>query len=117
MNEDFVTAEIAEKLKGLGYALPKHRTFALLINGGIYTFFDQTLTTWETWCDTRNAIDVPLWQQAIEWLMDKINNPYLRIEKYADGSGQLYEAIEETIDYDFENREDLVLKLIELCQK
>ena len=67
------------------------------------------------------SIAAPLWQQAWSFLLKKLDfyYPYLRIEIFSDYSGKLYHPKDVGIDgleIDFDNKEQLILKLIELIK-
>lgn len=125
MNNQFVTYEIALKMKELGF------DEECLGNYGekskdLFIFPDSQLK--------RLTIKAPLWQQAIDWLREKYNQV---ICIYASGSGYNFEIHDNyehggTSRYDSgftgpndggcwdkyeEVREAAILKALELCEK
>lgn len=115
MKKQFVTYDIALKLKELGfdeecfgYFIRKYKEFKL-IEGDLFS--NNTYTGAENF-----LICAPLWQQAIDWLSLKHNitiRPCLFSDQF-----QLHRL--EWSEYDFlvyENREQAVLEGVKSCQK
>ena len=124
MKEQFVTYEIALKLKELGFDEPCF---------GYFPPLKKELTIWYNSEITNNGefILAPLWQQVIDWLRLKhlididngwcISNPLGRKQEGYNIS--VYDRIKDEfivrdfhIDY-YKAREQAILKAIELCQK
>ena len=128
MKEQFVTYEIALKLKELGF---DEECF------GRYEGTDYYLEKWNgvklepTHTTSQNTFSwqlasTPLWQQVIDWFREK-HNIWIQIEmQYYDGitytytiiqnNGKVIKSEEEFHEY-YEAREQAILKAIELCKK
>ena len=118
MKEQFVTYEIALKLKELGF---DEECFGLYKN-------EILLRDYETFQRNEflNCIKAPLWQQVIDFFRQK-HNIWIQIEmQYYDGitytytiiqnNGKVIKYKEEFYEY-YEAREQAILKAIELCKK
>lgn len=118
MKDQFVTYEIALKLKELGF---NEKCFGYYhINEGYkigYAFcYSQNTRTSDC------SILTPLWQQALKFLHTKLDffYPFIRLIIYEDNSGCWYKSPDngdEEIEFEFGNLEEAVLTAIELCQK
>ena len=121
MKEQFVTYEIALKLKELGfdekcfgYYSEQHDKTKLLCLYQEEDYFDEI------------RLEAPLWQQVIDWLREKYNL-YISIEanfskkRWYFVVGNLWEYNSGSFFDDFkthyEAKEQAILKAIELCQK
>lgn len=131
MKEQFVTHEIALELKKLGFDEPCFGHFTKDMGLKIHIQFEniqkhytnsKLLALEAKYLDMpKNRCASPLWQQAIDWVFEKleINYPYLRIEMYSDGSGEWYHPADEgvkSLTIMFDTKEEAVLKAIELIK-
>ena len=118
MKKEFVTYEIALKLKELGF---DEECLGAFISENIFLFGESSQVNYMKW-------DAPaiLWQQATSFLFEKFNfyYPYLRLEVYSDESGVWvwncdYPVDEDNdaIEFEFKDKEDMILKAIELIEK
>ena len=111
MKEQFVTYEIALKLKELGF---DEECFGLYKNKILFRYYETF-----TWNDFSNSIKAPLWQQVIDWLREEhgihiiINKTYgyvLLLNKRnpigKNNIGNYYQA-----------REQAILKALELIEQ
>ena len=120
MKKQFVTYEIALKLKELGFDEPCLYSFEFG-NGGLECKLNPNLKS-NTTCDI-GEITAPLWQQAIEFLLKGLHQkyPYIHI-MYVNPNEYsiLMEQPKDTftgrdyVDYGVNSIEELVLKMIEL---
>ena len=85
MKEQFVTYEIALKLKELGFdepccALFRHERLFPILGFEIINSIKQSV------------IAAPLWQQAFNWIFKQLDfyYPFIRLEIYSDASGGWY---------------------------
>ena len=127
MKEQFVTYEIAKKLKELGFNEPTFATFCPINEGEIKE--GSLLPFKGMFLPTGNSIILaPLWQQAIDWLREKHKigiqiSPFpvykdkygIKVERKASLSG--WEIPMES-PYSYEQaREVAILKALELITK
>lgn len=119
MEEQFVPYEIALELKELGFNVlcfcGYNRNKKLYLNGhNVYTPIEGFKITANT-----GKIPAPLWQQAFDWCLKKIDNNNLSLIVYNDSNIylSLCEFGQENYMYHFTNYNDLMVKLIELCRK
>jgi hypothetical protein len=116
MEKQFVTYEIAKQLKRLGFDEECL---------GIYCPELDIHNVGVNW-NTNNINDIkkewysaPLWQQVIDWLIEKLllNDDYFELELryFSDYSGGIYLKDKEIIDFD--NKEMLIESLIQLLNK
>ena len=136
MEKEFVTYEIALKLKELGFNEECFGFFTYLGELRRYTNHDGDLNTFQTvknnqikmgdeWCCA------PLWQQVIDWFIVKYNL-YLSIFPYYNESGDLFwynivntkeegsclfESDLKKVNNYHKSREQAILKTIELIKK
>ena len=129
MKKQFCTYEISKELKELGF---DEECFAIYFKGILNNGYSVNYisTDWKSLFyknkinSESNSIDIvsaPLWQQAWSFLFKKLDfyYPYLRTEIFSDYSGKLYHPKDVGIDeleIDFDNKEQLILKLIELIK-
>lgn len=116
MQRQFVTYEIALTLKELGF---DENCFGYFINlNGHGEPYFSLVTEYPFITTTRNHIIAPLWQQAINWLLKKLDfyYPYLRIEIFSDGSGVWYRE-NNRVEIHFDNLEQAILKAIDIIKK
>ena len=145
MKEQFVTYEIALKLKELGFDEECFAIFfrTILNNGRTVNYISDD---WESpfyknrTNSESNSIDIvsaPLWQQVVDWFLKKkhlyiditfkevkgpkiegINSVYLDIEIYSifDGDAWKKYRFSEISDDYYYAREQAILKAIELCK-
>lgn len=71
MKEQFVTYEIAKRMKELGFNEP---CFTVFVSSRVITFLPSSMN----YCKNNNELPIhtvsaPLWQQAIDWLREKYN--------------------------------------------
>ena len=136
MEEQFVTYEIALKLKELGFdekcfaiydAYQDNRLVYLCEDGRNHSGTIKTNASMDFSCLA------PLWQQVIDWLFDKYK--FIIIERrdyYRNYNGWYYEILKQENEIDvpeelyshdfnfdtrFEAREAAILKAIELCKE
>ena len=115
MEKQFVTYEIALKLKELGF---DEECCALYRKDRLYPIlgFEKINST------KQSVITAPLWQQVFDWLFSKLNFycPNIKIEVFSDDSGSWYQSednMNEYIDINFNNKEQAVLGAIKLLEK
>ena len=106
MKEQFVTYEIALKLKELGFDEPCLAFYQgskdlvqkkpFLKNSKQIYYGQDNIGVKESPSMNVNNCTAPLWQQAFIWLLKKLdfNYPYLHLEIFLDGSGE-WKAIED----------------------
>lgn len=111
MKEQFVTDKVALKLKKKGFdekCLAYYNTDPYLK----VPAFNMTAPFEHEW-----VLPAPLWQQAVMWLLKKINDthPMMRITIFSDGSGCFTDSeIKLVNDIDFNEIEEGVLELIDM---
>ena len=117
MEEQFVTYEIALKLKELGFdecclAVYFKNKFQLVKGFNI-----NNVNLHEA--SEMGAILAPLWQQVIDWLREELNiHLYLPKSVYGGYVYVVDSKYSDTIYKDYyDAREQAILKAIELCQK
>ena len=130
MKKQFVTYEIALKLKELGFDEEcineywftcKKLRFSFESIKNIYHYKRSNSDN-----NDISLISAPLWQQVIDWFREK-HNLWIQIEmEYYDGitynyviiqnNGKVIKFEDEFHEY-YEAREQAILKAIELCQK
>ena len=125
MKEQFVTYEIALKLKELGF---DEECCALYRHEHLF----NTLGFEKINSDKQSVIAAPLWQQAIDWFRERYNLHLIPIYSYNDilhwsyhiediVTGECYiPLIDDGLTLKstkYEAREQAILKAIELCQK
>jgi len=111
MKKYFATSEISLRLRKLGF---NEKFF------GVYCDKDGSVRRTELY-ETGDAV---LWQQAIDFLFEKLDNyyPYLNVEIFSDNSGNWHHPADEDIEsftIDFDNKEQMILTMLdklELCQ-
>ena len=115
MEKQFVTYEIALKLKELGF---DEECCAIYRKDRLYPIlgFEKINST------KQSVITAPLWQQVFDWLFSKLNFycPNIKIEVFSDDSGSWYQSednMNEYIDINFNNKEQAVLGAIKLLEK
>lgn len=113
MKKQFVTYEIASKLKELGF------------DEECLTSYKSNKTLFKIWynevVEGKTTCSAPLWQQTEDWLRNK--NIIIEVRKnfpknqyfYTIDSKTFQYVSESTFSY-FEAREQAILKCIELCQ-
>ena len=122
MKEQFVTYEIAVKLRELGFNeeclgfykttlgdnVPELHIIKCNYNSGKYITIPEDFHT-----------DAPLWQQVIDWLREEHNiNLYLPKSVYGGYVYVVDSKYSDTIYNDYyDAREQAILKALELCQK
>ena len=114
MKEQFVTYEIALKLKELGF------------DEQCLMYFDkEELNYCPHWFNNSSLIpngdiSAPLWQQVIDWFREK-HDITIDIAKIYNGTDNYHFALNLEWEYFegtyYEAREQAILKAIELCQK
>ena len=141
MKEQFVTFEIALKLKELGFDEP---CLACFTDGEIHFEKPNYLLSQQKAnyiFKFRNTILAPLWQQVIDWFLSQYNiwiivdtslikfykNDELQPSKFQfviedlnnrDADYMFHSADEELFYFDYKHaREQAILKAIELCKK
>lgn len=124
MQEQFITYEVAVKLKELGF---KEECFAeysdkgtLLMNYPHECFYGYCdINEYEGLKETKNVL-APLWQQAFDWCLKKIKDNdnlncwLIQKHEYFEIVLDLSCTYEESLGYG--TREDCLTKLIELCK-
>ena len=121
MKKQFVTYEIALKLKELGFDEECLGYYTITNKGLLYPYnMHEYIYRKDFLCAA------PLWQQAIDFFREK-HNIWIQIEmEYYDGitynyviiqnNGKVINFEDEFHEY-YEAREQAILKAIELCQK
>lgn len=123
MKKLFTTYQIASKLKELGFDEPclmyyyKDNENKLHSNVSTSTLYGAIISEEENIVMERQ-IKAPLWQQAIHWLLNYIQNNknlYIKVTMFADNS-YIVDSIVNNIDYHFvlHSNQDLLNKLLEL---
>lgn len=116
MKEQFVTYEIALKLKELGF---NQMYFGTFDEDGHFDLqdFEQNYDTFPS-----HMIAAPLYQQVIDWFREKdivieVRRNFPKDQYfYTIGSKTFQHVSESTFNY-WKAREQAILKTIELCQK
>lgn len=110
MKKQFVTYEIALKLKELGF---DERCLAL------YKSIDKCLEYRKHYYRNKslpyNKYSAPLWQQVIDWFWD---NHKILITQYLvpDKTETIMWLVKSNVDDYYNTKEQAILKAIELCQ-
>ena len=65
---------------------------------------------------TDNRVSAPLWQQGINFLLNKLNGHYC-ITFYKDETGYITDNRVDYLEYDFENFTECLKKLIEIIKR
>ena len=130
MKEQFVTYEIALKLKELGFDEDCINFYSFYPNIGwslsLLGVTNEDVVEQMVCHHNIKGIKAPLWQQVIDWFREK-HNIWIQIEmQYYDGitytytiiqnNGKVIKSEEEFHEY-YEAREQAILKAIELCKK
>ena len=113
MKNLFTTYPIAKKLKELGFDEPclGHYVYD---SGELHTLHYGTTGSNK---QTHSITLAPLWQQAIHWLLNYIQNNknlYIKVTIFADNS-YIVDSIVNNLDYHFvlNSNQDLLNKLLE----
>jgi len=104
MEKQFVTYDIAKALKEKGFNEECFKSFN-------YDYDEDGVPLL--------VCNLPLWQQAIDFLFKKLefNYPYLKIEIFSDGSGSWIQPKDDEIDeliLEFDNLNEAILKALTL---
>jgi len=120
MEKQFVTYDLAAKFRELGFKEPCFGYFRNEILVQILGFRNMNSAN-------PNMVSAPLWQQAYDWLIQKLDfyYPMLEVTIFSDESGawcQSYDALtdNEEVHVCFDNKEEMILgaiKLLEKCKK
>lgn len=116
MKEQFVTHEIAEKIKELGF---NEKCLAWFYPNTNY----KLLYGYSTYVGKEDVINIPLWQQAIDFLRIKYNisvepSVWVNTTTWVVRNTQTNETLYNTNDADYYNgRLKAVTKAIELIRK
>jgi hypothetical protein len=133
MINEFVSYEIALKLKELGF---DESCFAFVNEDRKLIFFDSQTAFYRTNSEVHhcrkiwniftnknklNLAAIPVWQQAFDWLFKKLDfwYPYLSVTIYSDGSGDWRHPKEDDIEafeIEFDNKEQMILEAIKLLE-
>jgi hypothetical protein len=119
MKEQFVTYNIALKLKEIGYC--KITRFgsltSLYTKDGKHTFYANYGVMYSGLSD--GYINAPLWQEVIDWFREK-HNITIDIAKIHNGTDNYHFALNYMWEFFegnyYEAREGAILKAIELCK-
>jgi|SRR5690554_715463 len=122
MKKLFTTYPIASKLKELGFDEPCLMYYnisnenKLHSNVATSTLYGAVISEEEYIMERQ--IKAPLWQQAIHWLLNYIQNNknlYIKVTIYADNS-YIVESFGNNVDYHFvlKSNQDLLNKLLEI---
>ena len=122
MKKLFTTYQIASKLKELGFDEPCLMYYynddenKLHSNVSTSTLYGAMIS--EEGFNKDRQIKAPLWQQAIHWLLNYIQNNknlYIKVTIYADNS-YIVDSIVNNLDYHFvlKSNQDLLNKLLEI---
>lgn len=128
MNTKFVSYQIALKLKELGF---NEKCFGYFTKDEVFFYFDvdDFSSSYTKNLDNLivNSVDklyctAPLWQDAIDWLFKELDfyYPSLTLTVYLDKSGCWIQTKDDGVDeleIDFNNQEEMILKIIEKLQK
>lgn len=131
MNKHFVTYEIALKLKELGFDEECIASYCLFKDKEnpelgyaeeLYGLVDNQRYNSNTNTIFEGEISAPLWQQAIEWFVNK-HLIFVTFEIHIIGGWKIHKtdktnpiSIDTSISY-YQGREEALLKAIELCKK
>ncbi len=129
MNKHFVTYEIALKLKELGFDEECIASYGctndlleLCYSQELFGLVDNQRYNSNTNNTYESEISAPLWQQAIEWLVNK-HLIFVTFEIHMVGGWKIHKTdktnpiiIDTSINY-YQGREQALLKAIELCKK
>lgn len=128
MKEQFVTYEIALKLKELGFNEPCIAYY--VVNKDKFIYNINKVLNYSTGKGNflgEKCYSAPLWQQATDFVFKKLEfyYPTLYLELYSDYSGywlarrDIYQGsvLCEKLEVEFNDKKDMILKAIELCQK
>jgi hypothetical protein len=130
MEKQFCTYEISLKLKEIGFDekcfgwFNENNSFCLHKNP--YAFYTKnSQIKWNRNFFKRMKYQLcaaPLRQQAIDWCFEQLDfyYPTLRLTVYSDESGEWLQTKDDGVDrvsIDFDNKEEMVLKAIELIKK
>ena len=122
MKKLFVTYQIASKLKELGFDEPclmyYYKDDENKLHSNVSTSTLRGAMISEEDFNEERQILAPLWQQAIHWLLNYIQNDQdilLKVTIFADNS-YIVDSIVNNIDYHFvlHSNQDLLNKLLEL---
>ena len=107
INNQFIPYNLALELKGLGFKnnwnFKEYDTMGYLQHTGLLDSHKL------------EAIDAPLWQQGINFLLNKLNGHYC-ITFYKDETGYITDNRVDYLEYDFENFTECLKKLIEIVK-
>ena len=107
MREQFVTYEIARSLKELGF---NETTMAFFANEELFpkSMFEDNKSKW--------YISAPLWQQVIDWLWEK-HKIFVTMYLLPPDKSHILWLVKSNVDNFYSDKEQAILKAIELCQK
>ena len=123
MKEQFATPEIAYAFKELGF---DEECFGVYCNDHLMPRYGSRNSKFRPVAkmDLRGNryCTAPTWQQAIEWLLPKLNfiYPLISIQCYCDGSGRWYSPMDkynDLLDLNFNEIEDAIMKAIEIIKE
>ena len=119
MEKQFIPYEQALELKELGFNEPcfafyglsrdDYKTIRLSIFQNLKTDYLSDVHHLDVTCDA------PLWQQGINFLLNKLNGHYC-ITFYKDETGYITDNRVDYLEYDFENFTECLKKLIEIVK-
>lgn len=125
MEKEFVTYEIALKLKELGFDEPCFGYYTesrlLHLGGRLGSIDDVTINKKyvDDICQNDNTCLAPLWQQVIDWLREE-HDVIIDVAKIFNGTDSCHFAINLEWEYFsgtyYEAREESILKAIELIK-
>ena len=111
LETEFIPYEQALALKELGFDEPCFGFYdGYIIRLCLFTDcgWKNSMMTYDT---QEEILTTPLYQQAFKFLLDIIDDDIISITYFYDGSGNL-KRIGEGIFFDFNNREDCLIELI-----
>ena len=119
MEKQFIPYEQALELKELGFNEPcfafyglsrdDYKTIRLSIFQNLKTDYLSDVHHLDVTCDA------PLWQQGINFLLNKLNGHYC-ITFYKDETGYITDNRVDYLEYDFENFTECLKKLINIIK-
>ena len=129
MKEQFVTYEIALKLKNIGFDEECLAVFyqGRFMNDHIEPYVWNLVNSIKTNsdCNSLDIVTTPLWQQVIDWLRENYNiyiweqpiNSFIDDEEELNSCIFIYQRGITDSPNEYDDKEQAILKAIELCKE